>query len=108
LNPEEEIFQLLEEHDFVLFRDTNHYVYKHHASGRCWTVPKTPSDHRSYPNNLSALRHFLGIIRPARIGERREKKLKSKAAPTYNWTSDHKAPAVGRTLADQLKTVLGQ
>jgi len=62
MNAVAETDRLLSEHGAVLVRQGKHRIYKL-PSGQLFTRPKTPSDHRSTLNNLSTLRHALGIQR---------------------------------------------
>lgn len=62
MNAATEIDRLLDEHGAVLLRDDKHRIYRL-PNGQKFTSPKTPSDHRSMRNNLSSLRHALGVVR---------------------------------------------
>lgn len=78
-NAKEEILDLLDKNGFVLQRDTKHLVYRQPATGKVFTMAKTPSDFRAYPNALRDLRRILGLDkRMATVGERREKKVRPK------------------------------
>ncbi|HZT29446.1 MAG TPA: hypothetical protein VFA33_06165 [Bryobacteraceae bacterium] len=72
MNAATEIDRLLDEHGAVLLRDDKHRVYRL-PNGQKFTSPKTPSDHRSMRNNLSSLRHALGVVHqtPNQEGERK-------------------------------------
>lgn len=61
MNAATEIDRLLDEHGAVLLREDKHRVYRL-PNGQKFTSPKTPSDHRSMRNNLSSLRHALGVV----------------------------------------------
>jgi len=103
----EQIERLLKEHGFVLERDTNHLVYKQVASGKTFTMSKTPSDFRAYPNALRDLKRILGFKREVKIGERREKKRKPpESIMKFDFASVEQRVAKG-SLADQLAAVRG-
>jgi hypothetical protein len=63
--------RLLEEHGAVLVRQNKHLVYKL-PNGNTFTRNKTPQDRRGPLNELSDLRHALGVVReqPKEKGER--------------------------------------
>src|SRR5882672_6361921 len=70
---QQEILDLIKEHGGWLERDNGHRVFKF-PDGRSFTQASSPSDQCSYKNNLSDLRHFLGIVPQFQAGERREHK----------------------------------
>jgi hypothetical protein len=64
MNAEIEVSRLLKEHAAVLVRGKKHLVYRL-PNGRKFVLAKTSSDPaRAAKNNLSELRHALGIARP--------------------------------------------
>jgi hypothetical protein len=65
-----EIDRLLDRHGAVLIRQNKHLVYRL-PNGGTFTRFKTPSDHRAALNELSDLRHALGVARekPKQKGE---------------------------------------
>jgi hypothetical protein len=71
MNAAIEIDRLLDESGAVLVRQNKHLVYRL-PNGHVFTRFKTPSDHRASRNELSDLRHALGMVRekPKQKGER--------------------------------------
>lgn len=71
MNATREVDRLLEEHGAVLIRHNKHLVYRL-PNGNTFTRNKTPQDHRGPLNELSDLRHALGLERerPIEKGER--------------------------------------
>ncbi len=101
----EQIDRLLKRFGFVLERDTNHLVYRQVASGKTFTMAKTPSDFRAYPNALRDLKRIIGFKREFKAGERREKKRKQ-AKPEQNFTFSAIEHRVSKgTLGEQLLAV---
>jgi hypothetical protein len=72
MNATAEIDRLLDQHGAVLVRQNKHLVYRL-PNGGTFTRFKTPSDHRAALNELSDLRHALGVARerPKQKGEER-------------------------------------
>lgn len=63
MNAADEVNRLLKDHNAVLVRQNKHLVYRL-ANGQNFVVAKTSSDpDRAAKNNLSELRHALGIVR---------------------------------------------
>ena len=62
MNPQKEVNKLLHDAEAVLVRQNGHKVFEF-PDGAIWVTPSTPSDHRSWMNNLSDLRRKLGIRR---------------------------------------------
>jgi hypothetical protein len=58
---EREIQQLIQEHGGVLSRTKKHNVYTF-PGGKTFTMAQTPSDVRAAANQLSQLRHILGLV----------------------------------------------
>jgi len=63
MNAALEVTKLLNEYGAVLVRQNKHLVYRL-PNGRVFTRVKTPGDHRTPLNELSDLRHALGVERP--------------------------------------------
>ena len=105
-NAKEEILDLLDKHGFVLQRDTKHLVYRQTSSGKVFTMSKTPSDFRAYPNALRDLKRLLGLDkRVATVGERREKKVRRNDCPVTTDFSGIEARIGKPTFQDQLAKV---
>jgi predicted RNA binding protein YcfA (HicA-like mRNA interferase family) len=68
-NQQREVLELLHNYGYSLARQRKHRIYKH-ASGRIWVCPNTPSDSRSWNNNLARLKKSInyglanGILQP--------------------------------------------
>jgi len=60
MTPEHEVSRLLTASGAVLVRTNGHRVYRFPDGGN-WITPLTPSDWRSWKNNLADLRRRLGI-----------------------------------------------
>lgn len=79
MNDREEVEALIRAHGGVLVRSRKHRVYKF-PDGRTFTLSSTPSDSiHAERNNLSDLRHFLGIRREIRKNPDRKPKSHGKA-----------------------------
>lgn len=105
-NAKEEILALLDKHGFVLQRDTKHLVYRQPETGKVFTMAKTPSDFRAYPNALRDLKRILGLVKDtATVGERRAKKKVKRDCPVSIDFSDIEARVGRPTFQDQLAKV---
>ena len=105
-NAKEEILDLLNKNGFVLQRDTKHLVYRQPETGKVFTMAKTPSDFRAYPNALRDLRRILGLDkRVATVGERREKKVRRNDCPVSVDFSSIESRITRPTFQDQLAKV---
>ncbi len=68
-NQQREVLELLHNYGYSLVRQRKHRIYKH-ATGRIWVCPNTPSDTRSWNNNLARLKKSIsyglanGILQP--------------------------------------------
>jgi len=60
MNPATEVSRLLTASGAVLVRSNGHRIYRF-PDGTNWVTPNTPSDWRSWKNNLADLRRRLGI-----------------------------------------------
>jgi len=77
----EKVNELLSQAGAVLKRARKHEVWAL-PNGKKFVRGQTPSDKRADDNNLSDLKHTLGIVKPVAVeGERREKKATSGSAP---------------------------
>lgn len=74
MNDREEVEALIRQHGGVLERQKKHRVYRF-PDGRSFTIASTPSDSvHAERNNLTDLRHFLGIKREIHKNPRRRRK----------------------------------
>lgn len=62
---EKEILRILKQHGAVLTRTKTHRVWKF-PDGRIHVMPSTPSDRRTWANQLAQLRKFLDLEKPER------------------------------------------
>ncbi len=60
MTPQEQVVHLLDIGGAVLVRSNGHRVYRF-PDGTNWVTPSTPSDCRSWKNNLADLRRRLGV-----------------------------------------------
>lgn len=99
MNPEREVATLLEQSGAVLVRSKKHLIWRL-PNGNTFTQASTPSDHMAAANQLSDLRHALGISDPERgaPGERREHKPGREATPP----EIHSAGRVTGSFAEKL------
>ncbi len=58
MNPQQQVMTLLHKNGAELLRQKRHFVFRL-RSGRRWITPKTPSDSRSWRNNLADLKRTL-------------------------------------------------
>lgn len=84
MNDREEVEALIRTHGGVLVRSRKHRVYRF-PDGRCFTLSSTPGDSvHAELNNLTDLRHFLGIKREIHKNPNRRSKQGRKAVrPRY-------------------------
>lgn len=77
---EAEVERLLREDAAVLLRTSSHKIYRL-SNGKNFVMPMTPSDRRSAANQLTRLRHLLGIRREINKNPNRKDKpgVKSQA-----------------------------
>lgn len=104
MNAEQEIERLLREDGATLARDKKHLVWRL-SNGNTFTQAHTPGDRMTRKAELSDLRMALGLTGNdgrGTPGERRQKKLKGKAAESNGHT---RTPDAGGGLAAQLRTV---
>lgn len=81
MNAEDEVARLLREYGGTLVRSKTHNVYKF-PDGKIFTTPKTPSDHRTWANQLQQLRFLLGITHAKKKSTKRQPK-KGVGKPLY-------------------------
>lgn len=107
MNAAIEVNRLLNEYGAVLVRQNKHLVYRL-PNGRVFTRVKTPSDHRTPLNELSDLRHALGMERQAETpkGERqRQMPIEETPVPVASAPAQAPAPAVvQKTAKESLKS----
>jgi predicted RNA binding protein YcfA (HicA-like mRNA interferase family) len=58
MNPQDELMELLQEHDFDLVRQRKHKIYRN-PDGFTFVVASTPSDRRAPQKALSTLKRIL-------------------------------------------------
>lgn len=73
MSAEDDVRRLLKEYGAVLMRSNNHNIYKF-PDGRIFTMVKTPSDHRTWKNQLQQLHELLGIRREIHKNPNRKSK----------------------------------
>ena len=93
--------RLLKESGAVLIRNHKHEVWQL-PNGKKFVRAKTPSDKDSARNNLSDLKHALGIqSNGGQVGERREKTVRPKRQLQRERFDD--VPKLNTGLADKLR-----
>jgi hypothetical protein len=73
MSAEDEVERLLKSNGAVLVRSKNHLIYRF-PDGKLFTTPKTPSDYRTWANQLHELRELLGIKRDVHKNPNRKQK----------------------------------
>lgn len=73
---------LIKRYGGKLVREKRHAVYKF-PDGRCFTLPRTPSDWLGAHNAMTDLRKFLGIEREIHKNPNRKPKIGVKGKPAF-------------------------
>ena len=105
--PEIEIQRLLEEHGFVLQRQTNHQVWKN-PQGLTFVCAQTPSDKWAYANALSNLRRLVNW-KPQPKTPKAKKEYRKPHVPVNRTTVFSEPTRAARpSMAEQLKAIYGK
>jgi hypothetical protein len=78
MSPHAEVTRLLAESGAQLVRQGKHHIHRL-PDGTNWVTPATPSDHRSWRNNLSGLRRKLGKQSKRAVATRTEQEERARA-----------------------------
>jgi hypothetical protein len=100
-----EIKQLLDEHGFVLQRQSKHAVWRN-PEGKVWVCSVSPSDHRTYANALGDLKRTIGVKTPKTPPKAREGKIRRHRRQPAPASFVEPTASVGKpTMREQLEAL---